>query len=391
VITILAPGTPRSTSVKGGAGSGGTPFILIGPVSDDQAESVSSVNKAFISGLKCRHSFLLLQSTRTLGNTRQAALNVFNLWYFLIQASRWVCHLASKRPALAHYAISSGWAMEKSLLLLRIARLFRARTLGHLHSGGFLDFWRTLPPWRKRLALKALSRLDGIVVLSQGWREAFSKTVGIPRDKLFVVNNPIDAAFEEQALQIPISRTQKSLTVLSLGAMCKDKGTIETLEAMRLLRGKNVRLRMVGPEREPGIHRKVREFIGEHDLGEMITLEASAWGPDKLEAFREASIFILPSYFENFPLVLLEAAAAGHAIITTPVGAVPEFFTHGESALFIEPKNARQLSNALSELISNVELRTRLAEASRRVFTSRLARSRIMDAMSQVYEDILHR
>ena len=130
------------------------PRVLIGPMLADLAESVSAVNRSFVSGLSDRFEFSVSRTDRAHGATRQSRLAGWNLWYFLKHASKWVANLLNYRPDIAHYAISSGWAMEKSLLFLTLARWSGAGTLGHLHSGGFLDHWSGLPAWRRRLALR---------------------------------------------------------------------------------------------------------------------------------------------------------------------------------------------------------------------------------------------
>src|SRR5205807_1120534 len=108
----------------------------------------------------------------------------------------WVFHLAAARPGVAHYNVGSGWAMEKGIAFLGLARGFGSRTVGHLHSGAFVDHWNALPKWRKNWARRQLRKLDAMVVLSDSWREAVAKHVGLSPEKLFVVNNPIDAEFE---------------------------------------------------------------------------------------------------------------------------------------------------------------------------------------------------
>lgn len=361
------------------------PVILIGPVSDDPAESVSAINRTFITGLQDRYQMRASCTNRRHGSTRQSKINLWNLYYLIKHSTIWIGNLLRYRPDVAHYAISAGWALEKSLVLLWFARLLGARTVGHLHSGGFPDFWETLSPRRKRFASGQLRRLDSLVVLSDGWRERVWKLVGISPDKLFVVNNPINPDFEAAALQMPIERQRPIL--LALGVIGRDKGVFELIEAVALARGKvpDFTLQLAGPEREPGILKELESQLEHHSLGDCVQILPSVWGEAKLELFRHASVFLLPSHFENFPLVILEAAAAGHAIVATPVGATPEFFEDHESALFVKVEDSHSLVEAIVHVINDSTERQRLAKNAREVFCSKLARARIMASLDAVY------
>jgi glycosyltransferase involved in cell wall biosynthesis len=227
-----------------------------------------------------------------------------------------------------------------------------------------------------------------MVVLSETWREEVGKRVSLPKNKLFVVNNPITQDFEQTALQMPIKRSEA--VILSLGTLGKDKGVFDLLEGVSIAAGRVAfKLVLAGPDREPGIRERVQTFITERGLEDFVTVEGSVWGEQKLELFRQASIFVLPSYIENFPLVILEAAAAGHAIISTPVGATPEFFKDGVSALFVEPKSPEQIARAIVTLIANESERASLGRAARETFCARLSRMAILESLKNVYESVL--
>jgi glycosyltransferase involved in cell wall biosynthesis len=105
--------------------------------------------------------------------------------------------------------------------------------------------------------------------------------------------------------------------------------------------------------------------------------------------FRDSSIFLLPSYCENFPLVLLEAAASGMGIIASPVGAVPEMLEHEVSAIFVEAGNKRQIAQAIYRLVQLPEERVRFGRAARDRFIAQFERSRIMKAMESTYRHVL--
>lgn len=365
------------------------PVILIGPIADDPAESVSAVNRALMAGAGEHYAFIPSPANRRFGTTGQARLNFWNLYYLAKHLAIWVWLLLRHRPQVAHYAVSAGMALWKGLLFLRLARLLGARTVGHLHSGGFLTFWQHLPPARRQSALAQLSRLDAFILLSEEWRNAVAREVGVPGRLLHVVNNPIDSHFEDAALQFPPDRA--GTVVLAMGVLGRDKGVLDLLEACGRLkqRGRRLQVRLVGPEREAGILERVRQLIAQHGLEADVELPGRVFGDGKLQVFRETSISILPSYYENFPLVLLEAAAAGHAIITTPVGAVPEFFEDGVSAIFVEPRNVGQIADALERLAAIPSERIRLAQNARQMFVRRLARPAIMRSLQAAYRAVL--
>jgi len=367
--------------------NGRADVILLGPFSNDPTESVSAVNRTFVEGLSDKYTFLCPSANRRYGAPEQGLFNGLNLWYFFRHLAAWVNCLLGCRPAMVHYAISSGWGMEKALIFLQIARGFGAKTLGHMHSGEFISFWHSLPGWRRRYALRQFRRLDGLIVLSDGWREVMHTNLGMERTRLFVVNNPIDGGFERAALRMSLARASDA--VLSLGVMERKKGVLDLLAAVEQVQGRvPLTLHLVGPEREPGILNQVREQITARALAHCVVLSPGVWGDEKIALFREIGVFVLPSYFENFPLVLLEAAAAGMAIITTPVGAIPEFFEHSISAVFVEPGNVTELAGAIFRLRSSPEERLRLGAAARAVFASRLARQRIMSSLDACYQII---
>lgn len=361
------------------------PVILIGPVCNDPAESVSAVNRALVQGLSEHYTFVTSNANRRYGTTGQSRFNGWNIYYLTRHFLTWVWNLVRSRPQIAHYAINGGWALWKGLLFLKVARWCGARTVGHLHSGGFLDYWNTLPESKRQKALRDFARLDAFVVLSTTWHDAMASKVGVPAEKLHIVNNPIDATFEDEALRMPIQRDGGA--ILAMGVMGTDKGVLDLVDAAAEIRRKGIdfRLHLAGPEREPGILARIRHQVAASNLTETVDIPGSVRGQAKLDLFRATTISVLPSYYENFPLVLLEAAAAGHAIITTPVGAVPEFFRDGESAIFIEPRNPQELAAALERLLSNPAELRRLGQAARAMFLQHLTRPAIMSSLNRVY------
>jgi glycosyltransferase involved in cell wall biosynthesis len=129
--------------------------------------------------------------------------------------------------------------------------------------------------------------------------------------------------------------------------------------------------------------------VAKYSLSDIVSLRGGVWGDEKRDLFRSSSILLLPSYYENLPLVVLEAAAAGMAIVATPVGALPELFVDRESILFVERGNPEQLGEAISELARDGDLRAHLGRGARGVFQQRTGRERILGELDLVYRTVL--
>jgi glycosyltransferase involved in cell wall biosynthesis len=85
----------------------------------------------------------------------------------------------------------------------------------------------------------------------------------------------------------------------------------------------------------------------------------------------EASLFVLPSIVapdgqtEGIPVSLMEAMAAGRAVVSTTVSGIPELVEHGVSGLLVPPNDARALAGAIRELLSDPMRARRMGELGR--------------------------
>ena len=73
----------------------------------------------------------------------------------------------------------------------------------------------------------------------------------------------------------------------------------------------------------------------------------------------------LPSYREGLPKSLIEAAAAGKAIVTTDVPGCREVVRHGENGFLVQPRDVYGLAEALERLIEDSDLREQMGARSR--------------------------
>lgn len=84
------------------------------------------------------------------------------------------------------------------------------------------------------------------------------------------------------------------------------------------------------------------------------------------DTYRAHSVFLLPSYFEGQPLVMMEAAAFGLAIVTTPVCGMLDFIQHNINGLFVPVGDSSAIQAAVSRLLDNPDEARALGTAARR-------------------------
>jgi glycosyltransferase involved in cell wall biosynthesis len=144
--------------------------------------------------------------------------------------------------------------------------------------------------------------------------------------------------------------------------MSGEKGHIEFLEALRLARGQGLPVEAClvgdGPERG-GLERLVEEL----DLSTEVSFTGTiAEVEDYLQAFDVVALF---SAREGMPNAVLEAMAAGKAVVATRVGAIPQLLDEGRAGVVVENTDVTELGAALADLVRDGARRERLGRAAR--------------------------
>jgi glycosyltransferase involved in cell wall biosynthesis len=184
---------------------------------------------------------------------------------------------------------------------------------------------------------------------------------GVPRQRIRVQHMPI-RPFEIDPEKVWQVRSEFAIpadakVILTIGRLSREKGQADLLRAFAQLSQQNTTLVIVGdgPER-PALRQLAGPaviFTGQRD--------------DIASFYGLADIFVLPSYSEGTPNVILEAMSARVPVIATNVGGIPELAVHNETALLVPPANPPALQNAMRQLLDSPDLRRRLAESAQTV------------------------
>ena len=149
----------------------------------------------------------------------------------------------------------------------------------------------------------------------------------------------------------------EELVALFVGGDWHHKGLGVLLEALAAAPG--MRLWVVGRGDEAGFKAKAEQ------LGVATRVEFMGTQSDVERFYQAADVLVLPSRYEAFSLVSLEAAACGLPLVVTPVIGVVELIGDGEAGRIVE-RSAEAIAGALTDLASDSELRSRMGAAARR-------------------------
>ena len=209
-----------------------------------------------------------------------------------------------------------------------------------------------------------LRRADRVVTLCRPFIPVLAKR-GVDEDRIRVVTNCVAPRSRTPEEQLSRLRSELGLQgefiIVSVGRLSPEKGHDDLFAALAQLQARanhlKWRLLIVGD----GGERERLQAAAASFEGRVTFLGHQA---DPSAYFDLADLFVLSSHSEGSPLVVLEAMAAGAAIVATRVGGVPEILSE-ESALLVEPRDVAGLSAAIERLLCDRTLGRQLGAKAR--------------------------
>ncbi|HYI81529.1 MAG TPA: glycosyltransferase family 4 protein [Thermoleophilaceae bacterium] len=217
------------------------------------------------------------------------------------------------------------------------------------------------------------NRAERVIACSAYMREHISDIYGLPEERIAVIPNGIDPADlvpvdDLETLRSRFAAPDERL-VLLVGRLVYEKGFQLALEALPGLieRVGNVRFMVAGSGTAEQELREQATRLGLDDHGTFL-----GWiGDDVLHSlYRIADLTVVPSIYEPFGLVALEAMASGCPCLVADTGGLREVVPNDDVGLRFHSRDPDSLGQMAERLLTDVELRDRLvAEASEHVLT----------------------
>ena len=209
--------------------------------------------------------------------------------------------------------------------------------------------------------------------------------LGIPKNRIVYLPNSVDTNFFK-----PGKNKEENL-LLYVGRITELKGLHLLIEALKYLK-KNVRLVIIGPpDWNTSYYQKLLNTFerenakGKHKISYLGAMEQS----EIVKWYQKASLFILPSFVEGFPVTVLEALSCGTPVVATNVGGIPEVIQNNETGILIPPSNPVSLAKAIDHLLENEDIRLEMTRRGRENVQKQYSLENACKKLRLIYKQLL--
>ena len=271
---------------------------------------------------------------------------------------------------------------------------------------GIRDQGVYLTPWKRRVQRMACRMADLVVVNAQAIKD-WLVSDGYAPEKIVVIRNGIDLAKMNgelvpggAALRREFGIPPTAPLISTIARLCPSKGFDVALEALPHIHARypDARLLIVGE----GLRSVNGSLVPDHTYRRELEFKAQSLGvadrvvfagyrQDVPSILRQVDLSVQPSHTEGLSNSVLEAMAAGAAVVATPVGGTPEVMTHGETGWLTPPGNAKALADGVCLLLDDPARRRRLGDAAAQHIRDRYSVAHMVDATARLYRDMLAR
>jgi len=264
---------------------------------------------------------------------------------------------ATKHLANSSIVVFNSPPIGLLFLMLFLAKILRKRTVFICHGGIFFECKGLFNEVNRVLLLLQLRcKIIDYTVVPSTWLSRFIGRHNI-RSEVLTIPNGVD--IEEIDSYRPTRLPTKN-NVLFVGRLAKIKGVSTITDAFSILADEkqSYHLYIVGPEGDLSQKesRRIRNTPNVHFLGRV------SHGK-KLSLLKSVDIVVVPSLWENFPLVVLEAMACAKPVIASSVGGIPEIIDQADSnGILIPPLNSKMLAKTVKKLLGDPRARAKLSE-----------------------------
>jgi D-inositol-3-phosphate glycosyltransferase len=305
-----------------------------------------------------------------------------------------VCNLRRFRRSMgvdydvvhSHYWLS-GWVGYLLARRWSVPHVTTFHTLGRLKNRALADHEETEA--RIDVEERVATAADRIIAFSEHERQALVDLYGARRDRISLINGGVDLNLfhpsDREAARAKLGLDGE--VVLFVGRMDRVKGLDVLLRAIALLTHRpSLKLVVVGGSGQEEEMRRCQ------DLADRLGIDVQFRGAAPQEAlptyYNAASVLVVPSHYESFGLVAVEALACGTPVIASMVGGLPTVIRDGENGLLVPWRRPEAFAERIERVLDDASLRGMLS-ANARLSVFRYSWESVADRVTSVYHELV--
>jgi len=355
--------------------------LVLGPARWAPSGVATHVNRLFESNLAAEFSLAHFQ----VGSEGRGESRVGALIRLMTSPLTFAARLVRVRPRIVHintsFDLKGYW---RDVVYFVIAKALRRRVVYQIHGGALpADFFprsRMLTWFLRRM----LSWSDAVVVLATCQLPAYREFA--PRARLVRIANGVPACAAE--LRAERYLADRALETVYVGRLVASKGILEAVDAVALLRKRNVLVRLTIAGSGPA-EGQIRQAIASAQLEDCVRLSGAVFGEAKEQLWRAAHVFVLATHREGLPYALLESMACGVVPIVSPVGGIPDVVQDEVQGFLIPNRSPTALADALERLAKDRSRLYRMALAAQAQVTRNYSMSRVEEEFKSLYHAVI--
>ena len=307
------------------------------------------INNAFDS------HYINLTTATDLSNIGKFSLK--KIWSFLKLLHLIYRTVREFRPQLVYVTPNAcGIAFYKDFIVVEMLKMMGCKVVVHYHNKGVS---RRQDKMLDNFLYKIFFKKLKVILLSEKLYDDVKKYV--KRENVQFCPNGIPDNSSTDSAKKTIKKNGV-IHILFLSNLLESKGVIVLLDALKILKDKGYSIicNFAGGETNEIDSDRFHAEVSQRGLNNIAIYVGEKYGKAKDQAFDISDIFALPTYYECFPLVLLESMEHKLPIVSTDEGGIGDIVKNGENGLICEKKNPVSLANCIEALVTDSALREKM-------------------------------
>ena len=235
----------------------------------------------------------------------------------------------------------------------------------------------------RKIIIKKADIITAISIYLKNFAEKINK-----KAEIIVVPNGVD--YEKFSSALPIEKTSLDINntaklILTVSRLVQKNGLATLFRAIKIVKTLTSDIKLVVVGSGP-LESGLKNLALELDISNNVLFMGEKNYSEIPRYLKTADLFVRSSRSEGLGNAFIEAMAAGLPIIGTPVGGIPDFLKDGETGLFCEVDNPKNLAEKIMLLLNNGELREKLIKNGLELVREKYDWNNIIKKFREIYE-----